>query len=331
MAFDPVLFLVHNLIPSEGICLVCAKPKTGKSWLILDIALACTMDRYTLGSIKPLQGSVLYLALEDGDRRLRSRIDKLLPPDIPEWPDTLRLVTEWRRIDQGGLDDIRKWVADERGAGRKVAFVAVDVLKMIRPATNKAKPAYESDYEALTGLQKLARDLSIAILVVHHTRKAESDDLIDKVSGTFGLTGAADTILVMEKKSSGWLFDVRGRDVSSDELAAEFNKETCRWTILGNAADMHRSKERDLILSVFREAQGLTSKLVLLSPKNVTAALVATCEGVAPKTEAIRQNMARMARVGLLQRGEMGKYSLPFIPLSQCHEEEERENERRIA
>jgi hypothetical protein len=289
------------------------------------------MDRYTLGDIKPLQGSVLYLALEDGDRRLRSRIDKLLPHDIPEWPDTLRLVTEWRRVDQGGLDDIRKWVADERAAGRRIAFVAVDVLKLVRPVTIKGKAAYEADYEALTGLQKLARDLSIAILVVHHTRKAESDDLIDKVSGTFGLTGAADTILVMEKKSSGWVFDVRGRDVSSDELAAEFNKETCRWTILGNAGDMHRSQERDLILSVFREAQGMTSKPVMLTPKDVTAALVATCEGVAPKGEAVRQNMARMARVGLLQREEKGKYSLPSIPLSHSHVEEERENERRCA
>jgi hypothetical protein len=107
------------------------------------------MDRYTLGDIKPLQGSVLYLALEDGDRRLRSRIDKLLPHDIPEWPDTLRLVTEWRRVDQGGLDDIRKWVADERAAGRRIAFVAVDVLKLVRPANVKGKPAYEADTRRL--------------------------------------------------------------------------------------------------------------------------------------------------------------------------------------
>jgi hypothetical protein len=132
----------------------------------------------------------------------------------------------------------------------------------------------------------------------------------------------------MEKKSSGWIFDVRGRDVSSDELATEFNKETCRWTILGNAGDLHRSQERDLILSVFREAQRLTSKPVLLSPKDVTDALVVTCEGVSPKLDAVRQNMARMARVGLLQREERGKYSLPSIPLSRCHEEEERERER---
>jgi hypothetical protein len=68
-----------------------------------------------------------------------------------------------------------------------VAFVAVDVFKLVRPATIRGQQAYEADYNALTGLQKLARDLTIAIIVVHHTRKADSDDLIDKVSGTFGL------------------------------------------------------------------------------------------------------------------------------------------------
>jgi hypothetical protein len=307
MAFDPVQFLVRNLIPNEGVTLICAKPKAGKSWLVLDLALAATMNGVTLGDIKPLQGSVLYLALEDSLRRLRSRVDKLLPPSITEWPSTLTLFTEWRRVDQGGLDDIRNWVNTERAEGRTVAFVAVDVLKIVRPASIKGKPAYESDYDALTGLQKLARELTIAILVVHHTRKADSDDLLDKVSGTFGLTGAADTILVMEKKGASWIFDVRGRDVSSDELAAEFSKETCRWSILGNAAEVHRSTERDSILDVFKRAQALTSEKVTLSPKEVTEAL----EGDTPTShQAVRQNMSRMAQNGLLKRDGRGKYSL---------------------
>jgi hypothetical protein len=309
MTFNPVRFLVRNLIPSEGVTLICAKPKVGKSWLVLDLALASTMDRYslynTVGDGKPLQGSVLYLALEDSLRRLRSRIDKLLPPSIEEWPSTLTLPTEWKRVDQGGLDDIGKWVADERAAGRTVAFVAVDVLKMVRPATVKGKPAYETDYDALTGLQKLARDLAIAILVVHHTRKADSDDLIDKVSGTFGLSGAADTILVIEKKSNGWIFDVRGRDVTADELAAEFNKETCRWTILGNAAEVHRSAERNTVLGIFRDADGgpLTVELV-------TECLANLSPTQSPRRGAVKQILSRMAQNGLLRREKRGEYSL---------------------
>ena len=50
MTFSPITFLVPTLIPNEGICLICAKPKVGKSWLVLDVAIAATSDRSTLGA-----------------------------------------------------------------------------------------------------------------------------------------------------------------------------------------------------------------------------------------------------------------------------------------
>ena len=86
-------------------------------------------------------------------------------------------------------------------------------------------------------MRELATDLGVAIIVTHHTRKAEAEDLIDKVSGTFGLAGAADTVIIIEWQSGNWIFDVRGRDVAADQLAAKFDKATFRWTVLGNAAE----------------------------------------------------------------------------------------------
>jgi hypothetical protein len=302
MTFDPVTFIVPGLIPAEGVTLICAKPKVGKSWLLLDMCLSATADRYLLGNFKSVQGDVLYLALEDGPRRLQSRMTKLLPTFSGEWPENLIFATEWRRVDQGGLDDISEWVKSTRAAGRKVAFIAIDVLKMIRPLNQGKKLAYDCDYEAITGLRKLATDLGVAIVVAHHTRKAEAEDLIDKVSGTFGLVGAADTIIVIERRGGGWIFDVRGRDVTADELATEFNKDTCRWTILGGAAEVHRSAERNTILNIFREAgEPLTAE-------TVTAHLAD--EGITKSREAVRQILSRMTRNGDLRRLERGKYEL---------------------
>jgi len=226
--FPPITFIVPGLIPSVGVTLICAKPKIGKSWLLLDTCLSATA-----------QGDVLYLALEDGPHRLQDRTATLLT-FLAEWPENLTLTTKWRRIDQGGLDDMREWVEDTRAAGRKVAFIAIDVLGMVRPLNrgrNGQQSAYDRDYEAIAGLRELAADLDVAIIVAHHTRKAEAEDLIDKVSGTFGLSGAADTIIVIEQRSGNWIFNVRGRDVMANELAAKFDKDTCRWTILGNAAE----------------------------------------------------------------------------------------------
>jgi hypothetical protein len=211
MEFKPTTFLIPDLIPAEGVCLICSKPKVGKSWLLYDLCISATVDRDMLGSCRPAQGHALYLALEDGLRRLKSRGEKLLPIWQAPWPTTLTLATEWGRVDQGGIDEIRSWVLGVRASGAPVACIAVDVLKMIRPAGQDRKSAYDRDYEALVGLRALAHELGVAIVVAHHTRKAEADDLIDKVSGTHGLSGAADTIMVIERATGGgFLFDIRG-------------------------------------------------------------------------------------------------------------------------
>ena len=310
MQFNPIKFLIPGLIPSEGVTLICAKPKVGKSWFILDIAIAATFDRFTLGDKKPEQGDVLLLALEDSLRRIQHRMTKLLPTFTGEWPETLAIHTEWRRVDDGGLDDIRKWANDVKAAGRKPAFVAVDVLKMIRPSPKKNQSPYDGDYEAIAGLRNLSIELGIPIILVHHLRKASADDPIDKVSSTTGLTGAADAIIVIDKQTSGTVFDVRGRDIESETLAVEFNKQTCRWTILGSAETFHRSGERARILQVFADATEP------LSPKTVTELVNCDRPGKPWSHDAIRQLLPKMAQDGDLIRVETGKYALPIPPQS---------------
>jgi hypothetical protein len=305
MIFNPVTFLVRDLIPNEGVTLICSKPKVGKSWLVLDIAIASTMDRHVLGDIKPEQGDVLYLALEDSLRRLQSRMTKLLPTFAGEWPEGITFHTQWRRVDQGGLDDIREWATETKAHGRKIAFIAIDVLKKVRPPSKPGQPPYESDYEAIGGLQRLGIELAVPIIVIHHTRKAEADDLIDKVSGTAGLTGAVDTIIVIERQSQGAVFDVRGRDVEANTFAVDFSKDTCRWTILGSAEAVQRSSERARILEIFAEATGP------LSPKTVTDLVNCDSHPKHLSHDAVRQLLVRMAKNRALTRLETGKYTLP--------------------
>ena len=64
---------VAGLLPA-GFSVLAGKPKLGKSWLGLDIALAVALGGVALGSIHVSQGDVLYLALEDTTRRLQTRI-----------------------------------------------------------------------------------------------------------------------------------------------------------------------------------------------------------------------------------------------------------------
>ena len=212
MRFEPISCIVPEIVPADGVTLLCSRPKFGKSWLAYDLCIGSTMDRFVLGIIKPAQGDVLYLALEDSKRRLQSRMTKLLPTFSGKWPERLTITTEWQRLHEGGLDDIRGWYDSTKAKGGKPLMVVIDVLAKVRKPTGN-KPVYEADYEALTGLHRRSHELGIAIVVIHHTRKMAADDLMETVSGSYGLTGAVDTVIVMANKGGSAVLDVRGRDV----------------------------------------------------------------------------------------------------------------------
>ena len=125
-------------------------------------------------------------------------------------------------------------------------FIVLDTLAGVRPI--RTTNGYTEDYDSLTKLHRFANERGIATLVLHHTRKMEADDPVDTVSGTLGLAGCADTILVLARTSKGTTLYVRGRDVEEAEHAIDFQKETCRWTILGDAAAIRRSAERQAIV-----------------------------------------------------------------------------------
>jgi hypothetical protein len=295
MAFPPLSWIVPNIIPAEGLTLLCSKPKFGKSWLAYDLCIACTTKRHTLGNIKPAQGSVLYLALEDSKRRLQRRMTKLLPTFGATWPERLTLKTEWRRLHEGGPEDIRAWHADTKKTGGKPILVVVDVLAKVRkPVGNRQ--LYEADYAALADLTNLANELELAIVVAHHTRKMAADDLMETVSGSYGVSGAVDTILVMANRPNGAVLDIRGRDVESAELAIEFDKQTCRWRLLGDAAEVHVSSQRAKIIAALKEAD-----LALTIP--------ALMEETGMKRNPLDVLLGRMAKESKIQRVGKGLYA----------------------
>lgn len=95
----------------------------------------------------------------------------------------------------------------------------------------------------------------MGIVLNHHHRKAASeDDAFDDVSGTLGLTGAADTIIVMKRHAGMVKVFVKGRDIEEGEYAAEFNRNTCRWRFVGNADEVFRSEQRQAIITALKAA-----------------------------------------------------------------------------
>ena len=296
---------IHSarLVP-EGATLLVSRPKFGKSWLVLDVAIATAAGRFTLGTLKPSAGDVLYLALEDGKRRLQRRVTKVLPSFSITWPDNLEMATEWPRADQGGLADIEQWLQAHPNA----RLVIVDTLAQFRKLSTGKGQLYPEDYAAISGLQKLASKYNVGIIIVHHDRKSEADDVFDTVSGTLGLTGAADTILIMKRQAGAVTLYVRGRDIEESEMAMQFDKSSCRWSILGTAADVHRSNERTSVLKALETAgaDGLS----------VAEIMVATGS---QNRHAVDSLLFKMLEAGEVTRPRRGVYARS-APAGQSHQ-----------
>jgi hypothetical protein len=147
-------------------------------------------------------------------------------------------------------------------------------------------------------LRDIAAEHAIAIVVVHHLRKAEAEDLFDTVSGTLGLTGAVDTILLLWREGNGIILAARGRDVEETTKAMLFDRETCSWTIIGDADAVKRSTEREDILEALANGND-----ELLSPHQIAMAT-----GMKPAN--VRKLMQSMKADGMIKAAKYGKYVL---------------------
>jgi hypothetical protein len=295
MEFKPIAHLVPDLIPAEGVTLLVSRPKVGKSWLLYDLCISAALGREMLGGRIPRQGHSLYLALEDSRKRLRFRAEKLLGYHMGACHG-VSLATTWDRVDQGGLDLIRQWVLKTRAEGHTVVAVLVDVLMMIRPLGGERQSVYQHDYMAILGLRTLAADLGLAVVIAHHQRKGAADDLQDTISGTMGIAGAVDCSIVIEKQpNGGFIFDVRGRDIEAKQLAATFDRETCRWFVGGDASEARRSENKEAILGALRDA----------APEGLGPADISTETGI--KATTVRSALLRMRRDGEVRKAK-GKY-----------------------
>jgi hypothetical protein len=199
----------------------------------------------------------------------------------------------------------RGWLGLPNPANRLVMransprLLVVDVLAMYRQASGRSDNQYEADYNAIKGLQALALEHGVAIVVVHHTRKAGSDvDPFEKVSGTLGLSGAADTTIILDTDGSGATIYARGRDIEQIESAVEFDKQSCRWRVQGAASEVRRSDERSQILAMLEEAPDL------MSPSDLAAL-------TGKKNGAVRKLLHLMMKSGEVRKTKRGKYLHP--------------------
>ena len=242
---------IPEILP-EGLTLLAGKPKLGKSWLALSVALSIAAGGVALGAQPVAKGDVLYLALEDNARRLQSRARRLLE-SMTETPSNLEFALDWPRLGEGGLAYLEEYLK----AHPDLRLVVIDTWARVAPPSGERRCSqYEGDYESLTPLKRLADTYHVSILAVHHLRKTGSSDVLDEIIGSTGVTGAVDGTMILKRdrgQTDATLF-VTGRDVEREQqLALSFDATTALWTLVGNAEELCCTRARQEILDLLRE------------------------------------------------------------------------------
>ncbi len=225
----PVSFVVEGLL-TQGLHLLAGAPKVGKSWLALWPCL-CVAKGSPVWKFPVAQGDVLYLCLEDNYSRIQRRLFQI----TEDATDALHLTTAGGQI--GGV--LEAQLRDFLRSYPNTRLIVIDTLQRIRADRDSANP-YACDYQDITVLKQLVDQHRVAILLIHHLRKQAADDPLDRISGSTGLSGAADSSFVLTpvKRGGGQakLF-CTGRDIPSRELTLQFEKSTCIWSLVSDSEE----------------------------------------------------------------------------------------------
>lgn len=269
MDLPEVCWSVPGLLP-QGLAILAGGPKLGKSWLVYSVCAGMGAGSRVLGHFQAPQAKSLYLALEDGRRRLQDRLKALcrVEPAIKTGLANVDFQISWPRFDdEGGLEKLEEYIKENVPNGLKL--VVVDTLAKVMPKSkSKGLNAYENDSIIMSRIKSMADKHGVCILIVTHLSKLRtSKDPFDSITGSMGQFGTADTAMLLTRKRGAptATLQTTGRDIEGDSY--ELSWSNPGWSCVGiaNEEELELSPERLAILDVFKKDGGALSPNMVAS------------------------------------------------------------------
>lgn len=307
--YPPVSWVVDGIIP-EGLTKVDGGPKVGKSWLALHLATAVSCGGCFMGGIPVTQREVLYLALEDSERRLKYRL--LKQGGIGNEKFFIETAVTWK----GGIATLQKYLREYPNTG----LVIVDTLYMFSPMQDTN--SYGDTYKPISAIQKIATETGIPIVLIHHTRKGSKDGSgegwADEGMGSQGINGAVDTIILLKKpdgKPDGTM-RIKGRDVEETCYDITFDKDICTWRITGRG-DVVRSlpKAQADVLAILQAAgeAGISTGEIASKLGKTSSAVLDSLNHLMKQSKAIKLCHGTWASTDIKENSELNNPELPKL------------------
>ena len=166
---------------------------------------------------------------------------------------------------------------------------------------------YANDYQDVGLLKQLADKHHIAVLLIHHLRKLHDDDPMNMISGSTGLSGAADSAFVLQKNArsaNAASLHCTGRDIPDRTLKLELGEDDHVWKLLSDSKTCTGAAKISALQLVH-----LFSALLSADPEytGTPSALSAKIDpdgslGITPKkvTRLVRESVAALREKGIL-------------------------------
>jgi RecA-family ATPase len=294
----PINWIVPGLLP-EGLSILAGKPKSGKSLFALNLAISVSTGSSFLSNFKSNRNSVLYVAYEDNERRIKDRLSDMLSESNSE-TDLSQLFFfddfKYQKLDIQGFEQLKN-IVDENPT---IKLIIIDTLGSAVSGSGKnLGMSYLEDYDLWSKFQKFALNKRLSFLFIHHTRKMKADYVFDEISGTRGLTGAAGVNIVLESKPNISYLHTQGRDIEESKYEIKLDKDTLTWQYIGEKSGLTISPERQEIINLLSDIPGNELKAKEISEK------------LSKDSESTRQLLSSMKHSGELFTGsKYGYYKL---------------------
>lgn len=241
--FPPTKWYAKNFL-HQGTAILGGRPKQGKSWLALNIAINLATGTDVMGHYAVEEPhKVVFFTLEDSERLIRERIIKLATDPVPN----LRVVTQTARIDDGFLDDMNELI----DAGYRV-FV-IDVLAKIEPSTSKSSEGYRDTYERLDPVKDLCETHDAVIIMITHTRKMQTDNREENIMGSTAYTANPDMVWVLERGDGTANLDMKSKEMEPKIVELQPRFDGTNWEVLSEGSDQSTSAKDKEVVTLMKE------------------------------------------------------------------------------
>lgn len=236
LEFPETEWVVQDILPEGSLSILSARPKAGKTFLAIQLAVAVALERSFLLK-RTKKKNILFLSYELNQKQFQKRLRLVLkhfgiPPekvaswDFRRFPLLLLFDSRFK-----GVDRLRSFLERfEREKNLKIELIFIDTYVLFKDfhqqAKKENKSMYELESEYLAKLRKLCEEKGITIVLIYHNRKrqAVSGDITEEVMGSTGITGAVNNLLLLERKTGSpeAYLRVTGHDVGEQDIELTF-------------------------------------------------------------------------------------------------------------